>query len=816
MLPLSSQFIKDVRSATVCEGSGDTWDMRGRQQVFSVVLAVAMLVVLAVAASAVLRGSHFGWPAWVGVALSAVIAMVAAFGRKMLDIVFERPLTALKRSMDRDMVLSGIPGYRQKVEDSTDRAMLKIHPAIPLPADAPADLSDEFPRYVRREVDAEIRPWIRGRASDSCLIVLVGPAAAGKTRLLSEALQAELPDWQMLRPSGPQINALVDSGADLSRSVLWLNELQTFFAGEPLSAAAVEALLAGRHGPVVLAGTIRGEERDRLLGKTASGEAKKMNRNASEILRMLARWSGRAEGSERAVWFDVQGQFNGAERARASELASSDPRLGIALRDARDGDITATLACESLLIDRWRGHGDRNGQALVTAAVIARRCGHPEPIPEGLLDAVALAHLSGQGEAPESSWWLPSALKWAQAPIIDAGDVSAIRPVRTMPGQVDGYRVSDILLQHSQDHDYPDVELLLGDEAIWRLALDHASPSAVAEIALSAYNAEMLSIAQEAWHIAADRGDARAARRLGLLYWEQDQDVAAEMWLRRAVALSSVGAMNSLASWLFEHDQDAEAELLLRHAAADLGDPRAMVSLGLHLGGSGELQEAERWTRKAAELGNAVAMANLVSQLIGRGAYAEAEQWGLKAAELGSPGAMANLGELYHARGNIDAALTFYRRGAEQGYADVMANPRSFRPWPGESGDQGVSEAILLLANLLNQSGQSAEAQHWYRRGAEVGDARAAAALAAVFDEYGDPTEAAAWRQQAATLARANLARNKATLLAAYGESGVLRHTSIMVAYADDLARRGDEVTAKMWYRQAASFGDATAEQRLS
>ena len=209
-------------------------------------------------------------------------------------------------------------------------------------------------------------------------------------------------------------------------------------------------------------------------------------------------------------------------------------------------------------------------------------------------------------------------------------------------------------------------------------------------------------------------------------------------------------------------------------------------------------------------------MANLGYWLSARGADSEAEQWNVKAAELGFQGAMDNLGQLYQDRGDFVTALTWYRLGAERGYAVALANPRSFHPWPGESGDQGVSDAMLHLASLLKRTGEDAEAGEWYGRGAELGDPRAAAALAADRDSAGQATDAAAWREKAAVLAQANLARNKASIRAAYGEVAVLRHTAFMVTYGDDLARQGEEVAARSWYKQAAVFGDATAAQRLS
>jgi TPR repeat protein len=784
---------------------GDTWAVRGRRSFGGMLLGAVALAVFVAAGVIAAKAVHFAWPAWVGVLLGAVTAVMAAFGRKALDAVLDWPLTALTRLLDRRRKLSDVLGYRKRVEESSDRITLSIHPAIPLPADSPANLSDELPLYVPRDLDADVRTWIRSRASRGCFVLLVGPAAAGKTRMLSEALRAEIPGWQMLRPTSAQINELVGCGVNLSQSVLWLDEMQSFFSGNPLTARAVEALLAGRHGPVVLAGTIRSEERDRLLGKTTI-RAKDINMNANAILRMPARWAGWVEGTERAVWFSVPGKLNAAEQDRAATLAASDPRLAVALRHARDGELTATLACETELTDRWRGHGgDRNGQAVITSAIVASRCGHPQPIPEGVVAAVTLAHLSAQEVAPEKLGWLAPALKWAQTPVIKSGEISAIQAVRTIPGRVDGYRISDILLQASRDHNYPDVKHLLEDEAVWRLVLDHALPSAAAEIAISAYNADRWSVAQDAWRVAADGGDGRAARRLGLLHWEQEDNAEAEGWLRKAIALGSTGAVISLAAWLSEHDQSAEAERLLRDAA-DKGDPRAMRDLGLLLGNGDDRHEGEQWTRKAAELGNVVAMANLSYRLAKRQAYGEAEEWGLRAAELGFPGAMDNLGQLYQECGDLNAALEWYRRGAERGYAIVLADPRSFRPWPGESGDQGVSAAMLHLANLLKEQDQDTEAQDWYRRGAEIGDARAAAALASDLDASGSTAEAATWRQRAATMSYANLARNKTSIRSAYGESAVLLHKDIMTAYADDLSRQDQEKKAQLWYMRASSF----------
>jgi TPR repeat protein len=787
--------------------------MRGRRALVVASIGVILLAMLVVVGSSVLHLAHFGWPAWAGVAIAAVAGILASPGKKALDVFFDWPLGSFSRALNRSRLIRKVPGYRMKVRVSTDRIVLNIHPAIPLSTDAPTGLSDEFPLYVERDMDADVRAWIKSRSARGCMIIMVGPAASGKTRLLSEAFKAELPDWQLLRPSSRQLNALVEANASLARSVLWLDELQTFFEGDPLRSATVEALLAGHHGPVILAATIRSEERARLLGKIATGD-REISVNANTILRMPGHWSGLVDGTEHAVQFDVPGQFSNAEQVRASVLSSIDPRLDMALHSARDGDFTATLACEAELIDRWRGEGDRNGQAVITAAIVARLCGHPEPIGEGVLAAVTLSYLSSLEAAPENTNWLPGALRWAQVPVFASRGTSAIRAVRTRPGHIDGYRVSDILLQDFQDHDYPEVRQILDAEGTWRLILRNAPESAAAEIALSAYKADKFGVARDAWLIAASRGDAGSARSLGLLFWEHDLDAEAERWLRRAVELGNISAMISLADWLSLHDQAAEAGRLL-DSAAYLGDPDAMRRLGFHLGGQGDLQGAEDWTRKAAELGNVTAMTNLGYRLAMRGENAEAEEWSLKAARLGFPGAMQNLGDLYRDQGNLGEALVWYTRAAERAYADVMANRRRFRPWPGEGRDDGTSNAMLKLAELLQQTGQGVQAEEWYHRGVEIGDARAAAALAVALEARGDPATAMDWRQRAAMLAEANLARNHSSLRNAYGEPGLRRNTAILVEYADYLIHQDNLPEAEKWYRLAASFGDQAAIPKL-
>ena len=123
---------------------------------------------------------------------------------------------------------------------------------------------------------------------------MVGDAAAGKTRCLYEALYAEVPGWRMPQvDTGRQINAIVQEQVDLTGTVLWLDELQNFFTDDTLTASSVRQLVAGRLGPVLLAGTIRDEELERLMARPEQGRGSEVvgRNHAREVIRMLARWS---------------------------------------------------------------------------------------------------------------------------------------------------------------------------------------------------------------------------------------------------------------------------------------------------------------------------------------------------------------------------------------------------------------------------------------------------------------------------------------------------------------------------------------------
>jgi TPR repeat protein len=696
------------------------------------------------------------------------------------------------------------------VSGARSRFLLGIHEAISLPEDADQGLSGEFPEYVERDIDAPLREWIRTRVRTQTagLVVLVGDAAAGKTRCLYEALagDADVQHWRMPQvDTGAQINAMIQERVDLSRIVLWLDELQKYFVDDVLTAGSVRQLIAGRLGPVLLAGTIRNEELQKLQVRPEPDDEVSGRRHAREVIRMLARWSKHSGPSEPAVRFHVNNHFSPEEVNRAEILARRDPRLRSALRDADDRNVTATLAGAQELIDRWTlDTGDGYGQAIITAAVTARRCGHPEPIPVAVLEVVALAQLAARATAPVTFDWLQAAIQWAESPM--EGNIAALRQVLTAPGIVDGYKVSDILLQYSYVPACHEVRSLLSNDRTWTLLQEYAARSVHMGIGDAAYAEGKAETAVLFWRLAAETKDIAAMRRLGWFYTTNQKDLPeARRWFQQAINLGDVAAMASFGDSLERFEESTESLHWIRQAA-DHGDANAMVSLGLRLQGVGRIDEAETWYRRAASLDNAIAMANLGYLFRQRGDAAEAERWNRLGAALGQPGATSNLAELLKERGELDEALEWFRKGADRAMSLVAERPSYYVPWPGECNDLGVSNAVMGLAELLSERGELAEAELWFRKIAELGDARPAAILADIYDGRGEETQSRRWRKKAAELADANLARNKSSLLNAYGESAVLRHVEIIQDYADYLSSHGEVEMVSEWYLRALTY----------
>ncbi|WP_413812641.1 tetratricopeptide repeat protein [Streptomyces sp. OE57] len=559
-------------------------------------LSVLVLIVAGLTAvPGVVKAVHLPQPGWTVPIVLAVAGALLGLWKPLLSAHSDVHAARIKARADRENRASdavrALPTRKDKVlrvEEVTSRAVLNIHKAIPLPAGAAGvGLSDELPEYVARDIDANLRTYLTARSTTGGFALLVGPAAAGKTRTAYEALRQVLPDWRLLMPAtGAEANELAAAGVDLSHSVIWLNETQDFLTGSnPLSAATVRRLLADTARPVILIGTIWPDHYDQLRGTPEAPESRSVGD--------LAAGSQSTEGDQtlagaeagqpvetpghnardvlnQARPFAVSG-FSGAEWERAAELARRGPRLALATthRESRLG-MTQILSAAPELIHRWEQADNPYGKAVLTAAVTARRCGHPDTIPNSVLKALAIHFLTGTQCATATATWYDDALDWACRPVHHAGDIAPLRPHAKTIGHIDGYRVTDILTHHT----VPTAPAQLPDRLcaeVWDTLIATVTADACNSIGYAAYVNSQLPQATAAWTRAGEAGHSQAMFNLGVLLSDQGDNDGARIWWTRAAEQGHTSSMRAMGALLHRQD-DTEGARTWYTRAADRGD----------------------------------------------------------------------------------------------------------------------------------------------------------------------------------------------------------------------------------------------------
>ncbi|MFD7592589.1 hypothetical protein ACFV6D_06080 [Kitasatospora sp. NPDC059812] len=120
------------------------------------------------------------------------------------------------------------------------------------------DLGSDFPAYIGRDIDVRVRAALGEAAATGGMILLSGDSTTGKTRMGYEALLAVLPDAQLLVPSGSlELADLIRSlprtrlGPTGTPRVLWLDNLEKYLPPPGLDMNGLRALR--RAGLVVFA-----------------------------------------------------------------------------------------------------------------------------------------------------------------------------------------------------------------------------------------------------------------------------------------------------------------------------------------------------------------------------------------------------------------------------------------------------------------------------------------------------------------------------------------------------------------------------------
>lgn len=743
----------------------------------------------------------------------------------------QRPWLELRTQLAGKSALTapGPPRW-QRVVDCDPRA-LGVHPSITsisTPARWPVSGGTPLPTlplWVPRDVEDRVHDAILAAAGQGGLVVLLGGASTGKTRLAYQALLAKLPDWRLYQPADTGELAAAVAGGQLPRSgcVVWLDEFHDYLAGD-LGLATVRALL-DRDRPTVLLATMGQDWYDPLTvppppppptgpRSPAPANARDPVRDARKILTTISA----------TIWVD---DFSKAERQRARHLAGQDPRLAVALDDPDFGP-TQVLAAAPQLVDHWEHASDPYGKALLTAAIDARRLGHLGPLPARLLEAAAPGYLTNRQRASaESASWFAGALAYATTLL--RGATAALLPVAGPGIGPIGYAPAAYLLQHGRARRRwsPPPALLwdaavehaasvadrvrLADEAFARCLYQQAvlllAPAAVTgdigamrELARYLQDALHDEAAEGWWRRAAETGDPDAMSGLAAFLMEAGREKEAMGWLRRAVETGSLDAMQELA-WRLQRAGHKDAETWWRRAA-ETGDPDAMRSLAWWLQQAGRGEEAAGWYRQAAEAGDLSSMQYLAEWLEGAGRGEEAAGWWRRAAESGNLFAMLALAQWLERVGRGEEAAGWYRRIAESQWSPAIREVARWVEQAGQGEDAqtwwrraagpGDPERMRALAWWLQRAGRGEEAEFFYRLAARTGDPDAMRDLAQWLEDAGRSEEAAEWWQQAAEAGDPDAMRALAQWL--------------------EQAGRGNE--AERWWRRAAEAGlfDAMAD----
>ena len=262
--------------------------------------------------------------------------------------------------------------------------------------------------------------------------------------------------------------------------------------------------------------------------------------------------------------------------------------------------------------------------------------------------------------------------------------------------------------------------------------------------------------------------------------------------------------------------------------AAEAGDGRAMLELGLLAETFGEGAEAEEWFRRATEAASTEAAGRLGRLLVERGDTLEAEPFLETAADAGDAGAATLLGKLLRERSRTWLAKGAEGQDAEAAHllADLLLGSGDFDEaeknyWVAERLGRAEVARSVGMFYLIGNAGRAAEI--WLGRARAAGDELA-----------GDIME---WLDDGAqSLEDADGYFRESTFVLDHANKGVLREKQGLLDEARSLYESGYDAgdpygayrlaallisqgktdEALTWYRKAADMGHPGAKQVLA
>jgi eukaryotic-like serine/threonine-protein kinase len=336
---------------------------------------------------------------WPGIAASVLVAVAGVAGATLSARAAARMAEAgvRARQIDNDLFLDE-RGRLPRVCDLDDPVRVGVYPA----ADAGDPALARTPPFVRRDRSADLDAALQRGG----FVLVAGESTAGKSRSAYESMRACLPEHVFIWPaSRAGMRTALEAVRRERRSVVWLDDLQSYLGGEGLTSQLLERLLGDGTRHVAVLATMRVEERARRRRQEGFGDTG-LGDSAREWREVL----------DRAVEIRIARNWTVSELARARGFAG-DRRIAAALSYAGRFGVAEYLAAGPTLLNDWRdgwapGTNPR-GAALVSVAVDARRAGYYRGLRLEFLQQLHERYLHGRGGMrlrPES--W-EEALAWA-------------------------------------------------------------------------------------------------------------------------------------------------------------------------------------------------------------------------------------------------------------------------------------------------------------------------------------------------------------------------------------------------------------------
>lgn len=320
--------------------------------------------------------------------LVASAILVASFGimSKVVGDLLKEAVADYRRRKDlRDRHCKILIGALDPAKD------LGVRKAEPLPPDAVTldgrirRAPTTVPKYILRDQDAKLASVLPGGG----FVLVVGEIASGKSRFAYEGVMAVLRNPTWVIPKYPDsLKQLCEANAVVPPGVVWLKNLNVYIDKGGIDVNILDWLLESGHTVVATMSDKHFEKYNNVadLDGCTDDQGKERTRAGYELLNRL--------GPEHRI--PLSARFSQQECARARKL-SWDPRVGAALRHAKEQRLTSFMAAAGGLRQRYSEPNSVNGVglAIVRAAVDCCRVGCVPEVPHELLLSLYPLYLDG-------------------------------------------------------------------------------------------------------------------------------------------------------------------------------------------------------------------------------------------------------------------------------------------------------------------------------------------------------------------------------------------------------------------------------------